>query len=280
MLKRWLTSVGLLVLLLLLAPAMPTQAATKALAAPAKEYGAEHFDQQITIQNDGTLLIKERVIFKFLGGPFTFVYREIPTDKTDGIIIQSAYMDEHLLPEGTDAGQVEITQSNPVKATWHFTTTSDATHSFVLNYRVAGVVRKEKDGDALYWEALPTKYEYFIRSSTITVTYPEKAKAVGSPQVQHSAALIRTDRNTVIFLANNLSSSSPLEIDLRFASGSLISQAPQWQQRQAYGEKLIAPFLGSGIIVAILGICLLIVSYRGQRRTINFEIDAKACFSE
>jgi len=90
MIKPWLTSIGLLILLLLLAPVVPAYAASGTQALPAKDYSADGFDAQITVQNDGTLLVKETVVFKFVGGPFTFVYREIPTDKTDTITIQSA----------------------------------------------------------------------------------------------------------------------------------------------------------------------------------------------
>ncbi len=120
---------------------------------PAKDYSADRFDAQITVQNDGTLLVQETVVFKFVGGPFTFVYRDIPTDKTDSIAIQSAYMDDRLFSEGTGSGQVEIIRDNPIQVTWYFAPTSDATHTFVLNYRVQGVVQKEQNADALYWPA-------------------------------------------------------------------------------------------------------------------------------
>src|SRR5215467_349952 len=62
-------------------------------SAPAKTYSAEQFNQAITVQQDGSLVVKETVIFTFTGGPFTYVYRDLPTDKTDGVVVLSATMD-------------------------------------------------------------------------------------------------------------------------------------------------------------------------------------------
>jgi Predicted membrane protein (DUF2207) len=280
MIKPWLTSIGLLILLLLLVPVVPAYAASGTQALPAKDYSADRFDAQITVQNDGTLLVQETVVFKFVGGPFTFVYRDIPTDKTDSIAIQSAYMDDGLFSEGTGSGQVEIMQDNPIQVKWHFAPTSDATHTFVLNYRVQGVVQKEQNADALYWEALPTQYDYTIRSSTITVTYPQQATLLDSPQVRQGTATISTVPNEVTFSASDLSANTLLEIGLRFAPGSLITQPPHWQQQQEFIDALILPFFSAGIVVFLLGTFLLILYYRRQRRHIPFDVEQNARLSE
>jgi hypothetical protein len=280
MIKPWLSSIGLLILLLLLVPVVPAYAASGTQTLPAKDYSADRFDAQITVQNDGTLLVKETVVFKFVGGPFTFVYRDIPTDKTDTIAIQSAYMDDRLFSEGTGSGQVEIMQDNPIQVKWHFAPTSDATHTFVLNYRVQGVVQKEQNADALYWEALPTKYDYTIRSSTITVTYPQQATLLDSPQVRQGTATISTVPNEVTFSASDLSANTLLEIGLRFAPGSLITQPPHWQQQQEFIDALILPFFSAGIVVFLLGTFLLILYYRRQRRHIPFDVEQNARLSE
>ena len=101
-------------------------------------------------------------------------------------------MDDRFFSEGTESGQVEIMQDNPIQVKWHFAPTSDATHTFVLNYRVQGIVQKEQNADALYWKALPTQYDYTIRSSTITVTYPQQATLLDSLSARR---LSRSSRN-------------------------------------------------------------------------------------
>ena len=111
---------------------------TQRQAVPAKEYSAERFDVSIAVQEGGSLIVTEAVSFKFVGGPFTFVFRDIPTDKTDGISISSASIDGQTMQRGTEAGQVEIAYGNPVKVTWHFAPVSDQTRTFVLTYNVQG----------------------------------------------------------------------------------------------------------------------------------------------
>src|SRR5215469_14615062 len=101
---------------------------------PAKEYSADRFDVSIAVQEGGSLNVTETVTFKFVGGPFTFVFRDIPTDKTDGLVVESASMDDQTMQQGKGAGQVEIAYGNPVKVTWHFAPLTDQTHTFVLTY--------------------------------------------------------------------------------------------------------------------------------------------------
>jgi hypothetical protein len=79
--------------------------------------------------------VTETIDFRFVGGPFTYVYRNLPTDHTDGITDIAASMDGASLPQGKNAGEVEVSSGNPIQVTWHFTPTSDATRRFVLTYR-------------------------------------------------------------------------------------------------------------------------------------------------
>jgi len=181
-------------------------------AVPAKDYTADRFDSSIMVREGGSLSVTETVTFRFVGGPFTYVFRDIPTSKTDGIVVESASMDDQTMHHGSGTGQVEITYGNPVKVTWHFAPVSDQTHTFVLTYLVLGVFQKAQDADILNWIALPTDYAYAIRSSTITVSYPEQAVLVGTPEVVQGTAQVTTTPGTVVFSAHNLKPNTRLEI--------------------------------------------------------------------
>ena len=95
-----------------------------------KAYSAERFDVDMTVEEGGSLLITETVVFDFVGGPFTFVFRDLPTDQTDGVQILSASVDGLPYATGTNAGQVEIESGDPMRVTWHLEATSNATRSF------------------------------------------------------------------------------------------------------------------------------------------------------
>ena len=51
-----------------------------------KTYSADRFDVDMIVQEDRSLFVEENVAFRFVGGPFSFVFRELPTDHTDGIV--------------------------------------------------------------------------------------------------------------------------------------------------------------------------------------------------
>ncbi len=235
-------------------------------AVPAKDYAAERFDSSIMVREGGSLSVTETVTFKFVGGPFTYVFRDIPTDKTDGIVIESASMDDQTMQQGRGTGQVEITYGNPVKVTWHFAPVTDQTHTFVLTYQVQGVVQKAQNADVLNWIALPTNYAYTIRSSTIAVSYPEQAVLIGTPEVVQGPAKVSTTTGTVVFSAHDLKPNTRLEIGLKFHSGSVIKQAPQWQQLQELSIALILPFLIGGLAIFVVGSLVMIFYYRRHRR--------------
>jgi Predicted membrane protein (DUF2207) len=245
-------------------------------SAPAKTYSAEQFNQVITVQQDGSLLVKETVIFAFSGGPFTYVYRDLPTDKTDGVVVLSATMDERTMPRGTGAGQVEIATGNPVKVTWHFAPLSDQTHTFVLTYRDLGVVQKASGADLLNWEVLPTQYDYAIRSSTTTVSYPTQAALLGAPQVTRGSAQVATSPGIVTFMAHDISAGSPLEIALRFRAGSLIQAAPHWQQLQEQAQALIVPYLLGGLAL-FLALFLLAFWHERRYRRRSLPVEEQTC---
>lgn len=75
-------------------------------AVPAKDYTAERYDANIIVQEGGSLIVTETVTFRFVGGPFTYVFRNIPTDKTDGITIKSASMDDQTMQHGSGVGKL------------------------------------------------------------------------------------------------------------------------------------------------------------------------------
>ena len=242
-------------------------------AVPAKEYSADRFDASIAVQEGGSLIVTETVTFKFVGGPFSFVFRDIPTDKTDGISILSAGMDDQTMQQGTGAGQVEIAYANPVKVTWHFAPVSNQAHTFVLTYRVLGVFQKTQDADLLNWNALPTDYAYAIRSSTITVSYPDQAILSGTPEVVRGSAQVTASVGKVVFNAHDLTPKSPLEIGLKFRPGSVITTAPRWQQLHDQAIALIPPFLLGGLAIFVFGSLGLIWYYRRYRRRSSFTED-------
>lgn len=241
-----------------------------ATQAQEKSYSAEQFNVEMRVEEGGSVLVTETAVFNFVGGPFTFVFRELPTDHTDGLSVLEASVDGVVYPVGENAGQVEIEAGHPMRITWHLAPTSNAAHTVVLTYRAAGVVRQENGTDALAWQALPDEYDYFIGSSKTVVTYPASVPLVTEPALLAGTAVISQSANQVTFTTQNLEPNTPLVFQMGFEAHSVISAAPNWQVaqqvaavRQAELADQVPYWVGLAILLFGAGLAGM-VGYRRQ----------------
>ncbi len=226
-----------------------------AWAAPAaKSYSADSFDVDVTVQENGALLVTETLTLRFEGGPFTYVFRELTTDHTDGIGDIQASMDGVALPAGEEAGQVEVKGASPIRITWHFAPTTDSTHTYTLSYRVNGVVRQDGNADLLLWQALPDDHEYAIGSSTVRIHYPADVALLGAPEVRQGQASVETGDGAATFTARDIAADETLVVALRFPAGSLINAAPAWQTRSTTIDRSLPFAIIGSLVFAAIGV--------------------------
>lgn len=249
--KLWLFSVIFVATLLL--------AASSPAAAQEKAYSADRFDVDVVVEEGGSLLVTETVTYSFTGDPFTYVFRELPTDHTDGIVDIQASVDGRSYSQGDQAGQVEIKGNNPIRVTWHFEPTTGVSRQFVLSYRVHGVARQSDGGDLLLWQALPDNYAFQIAQSQVAFTYPAGLQLVGAPEVRAGVVDVAQDGRRVTFNAANLQPNDPLVVALTFPTGSLITAPPAWQNRQQTQTAWIPLWLAGGVAILLVGIFVTVM---------------------
>jgi hypothetical protein len=240
--------VGIVLLALLLLPTSCDQT-----QANGKSYSASHFDSTVTVEEGGSLLVTETIDFDFVGGPFTFVFRELPLDHTDGITVLEAKVDGEVYPVGENPRQVEISSSDPMRVEWHLEPTSDANRTVQLTYRVTGAVRQEEGADALHWQPLPDSYDYAIGESETVISYPATTSLVSEPTIEAGAATTQQSPNQVTFTAQDLEPNTPLVVSLRFAKDSLISGPPNWQVRQQANTASMPYWIGLALLILGIG---------------------------
>src|SRR5215207_4910516 len=224
----------------------------------AKSYYAERFDVLIELQENGSAVITETVEFRFEGDPFTFAFREISANETDGLTFLDASMDGVPMHLGTQAGQVEVEAGDPLKITWHFPPTSDASHIFTVRYRADGIIRTG-DADTFRWRAVPEDHEYSIMQSTITLTYPAQATPLEQPTLDWNFDS-KWEENRIILTTNGLAEDEDVILTARFAPNSLTQTAPQWQLRKDQANAATARALPVG---SIAGLATLILGSLG-----------------
>lgn len=245
------------ILFLLMAASMVT--------AQEKDYHAQRFDVDVVVEEDGSLLVTETVVFDFVGGPFTFVFRELETEHTDGINGIEAFVDGRPLARGDQSGQVEIESGDPIRVTWHLEPFSNAERTFELRYRMLGVVRRQENADLLIYQFLPDEYEYPIAESVMTLRYPPTAQINGDVRVTTGNGEWQRFDNEVRVTAQRLNPDETLVMEVPFAPGTLIAQPPAWQQRQMAQRESGPLWIAAAAGLLVGGMVLLLTVYRRYR---------------
>jgi hypothetical protein len=239
-------------------------------ALAAKSYSAERFDAVLDVQPDGSLVVTETVRFRFVGGPFTYAFRDLAYTQIDEIDRLQASMDGEALPQGTGAGQVEVVADRPLKVTWHFAPTSDSVHEFVLTYRVQGAIRREAGADTLIWRAIPEDHDYDIERGTITLRYPASVPLVGPPGLSGAVAEPVAVDGQIQWAVAGIGADESLVVTARFSPGSLVQAPPEWQVREAGRQQQTArelrAALAGGLATLALGLGAL-GAFLARRRT-------------
>jgi hypothetical protein len=234
-----------------------------------KSYPAERFDVTVVVQPGGMVNITETIVFRFTGGPFTYVFRELAFTNLDGIDNIQASLDGQALTQGTQPGQVEITTGQPTKVTWHFAPVQDAVHIFTLTYRVRGAIRQDAGADTLIWRAIPAQHEYTINSSTIRLEYPTSILPLAAPSLSAAGAGVEAGSTGATFTLNTIDTDTPIDITVSFPGQSLIAQPPAWQAELQQQENRISiglPFgVGAAAIATLLGVVGVILVFAAKQ---------------
>ena len=233
-----------------------------ALARPAsaKSYSAERFDSVVRVLADGSLDVTETVVFRFTDGTFKEVFREVPVRRTDGVEVIRAEMEGQLLPFGSELGTVDVRQRNGrVRVVWRFRPVENVTRTFLLNYRMRGVVRQEADADVLVWRATPSDHAYAIDSSTVRFDLPVEPQRAPGVTTRKTGPYELSSRGTVVEIAtSNIAANGWIDAGFRFPARTVASAAPRWQQRASDIDAGAPKWLMAAAVVFAVGLVLLI----------------------
>lgn len=243
----------------------------------AKSYRALRYDVSILVEPGGSLSVTEDVVFRFDAGPFTQVFRAVPSRRTDGIRSVEALLDGQPLTRGDAAGQFSLrTRDRRVHVTWHLPSVSDATHTFTLRYRVDGVGSRGDQGDDVRWVALPVEHDYAIDESTVRISWPGSASLVDFAVAPHRldavAEVTGVGTERLVYL-RALGRNASVELQARFDRGTLVASPPAWQQRElrSAGMRPRALAVAAGVLAVLVGVFLLLwlQSPRGTGRQVG-----------
>jgi hypothetical protein len=233
--------------------------AAVAKPAAAKSYSAERFDSVVRVLPDGGLDVTETVVFRFIDGTFKEVFREVPVRYTDAVTVVSAGMEGQTLPFGSELGTVSVRQTNGrVRVVWRFRPVEEVTRTFVLNYRVSGVVRQEAGEDVLVWRTTPNEHAYTIDSSTTRFELPVQPRTEPGITARKTGSFEVTSGDKVVEITTRqIAANGWIDARFEFPARSVASVAPRWQQRASHIEAGVPAWIGAAALVLAAGVILL-----------------------
>jgi hypothetical protein len=193
-----------------------------------KYYEAQDYDVKLHLDSRGVLTVTETVKFRFVVGPFSYVFREIAATETDGIENVQAWMDGLPCASGTGAGEVEIQGSSPVMVRWHFAEILSGYHTFTVQYRAAGTLRPSANAQTLVWRVLPQKRSYGVGASAVDLEYPPGVV----PRVvalRSGAPDFEIGRGRAHAVMVNPPLAEDVIVEAQFPAGSFTGPPPAWQ---------------------------------------------------
>lgn len=246
--------------------ALVVVAASVSLGA-AKEHVAERFEVTGTVRPDGSLEVVEVIAFRFSGGTFTRVNRELRTTETDGVEVIEASMDGQALPRGEGEGQVEIDAGRQrTRITWRFAPTTDRVHVFTLRYRYAGVVRYGEGEDWFRWPPFPSRFDYPIETGTARLLWPAGTRPRSQSAVEGPAASVSPlEHGVELTVANYRQRDDNVMLTARFEPGTFTGQEPEWQRDARRAAGMAPAFVAGAAMIAaatVLAMWLFFLRYR------------------
>ncbi len=283
--RRWVGLLIFLATLLSLFITVPAFAQTKV-------YYWENFDVQVSVQEDGSLLVTEQQTLNFSGDAFTFGYRDIPINsngRNDGITDISVREGDIVYQESDSQTQYTfqtLTSSDLLTIRWYFPPAT-GTHVYTISYRVLGGVKTEPSGNQVYWNAMPANLGASIYSGRVLMLVPEGVEilattaSVGGIENAGISTEISPDTRQALFtLTEPRPSGKDVETGVRFPVDQLPVPTPDWQRSEQARDAFSLLLLLASIMFLVIGPTVILLWWYLQGRDPELRTPAPAYLSE
>lgn len=242
-------------------------------ALAAKDYLATRYDVRLALQPGGSMQVTETVTFAFGTDTFTYVYREIPVRRTDGIRFLGASIDGRPLSPGSGPGQYEVKRAKDgrQRIVWHFDRVTRATRTLAVTYLVSGAAAQRDGADEIRWLALPDKHEYAIGCASLTLTHPASAAILGEPRLDPPPTRVLFEGPGLSYELCPVERNDSWALTAEFAPRTLAAAAPGWQQRAARHAELAPAFLGVGAMLLFGGVLAFVAFALNHRAQVSLD---------
>lgn len=151
---------------------LPAQAAGQS---PTRGLHADRFDVALTLLADGSVDVRETIVFRFTEKAFSKVAREISVSRFDGVIDVRASIDGRVLTEeGPERVRIRLGRRS-LRVNWEFPDAVNQSRTFTLEYRAMGALSIANGRAKFEWPVLPSPHRYLIDEARVEWRVPSTA---------------------------------------------------------------------------------------------------------
>jgi hypothetical protein len=182
-----------------------------AAAAAQREISIERFEADITVLKSGQLRVSERITARFQG-QWNGIYRSIPINYETPQRLNYRLRVDLIDALGADGKALRVeseTKDGALNYKIYIPNARDATHTIVLQYRVANGLRFFEEHDELYWNVTGDRWDVPLKFVSARILLPSGVSGVratsftGAAGAQGSTATISNQANGVDIVAAN-----------------------------------------------------------------------------
>jgi hypothetical protein len=221
---------------------------------------ADRYDVSLRLLPDGSMDVRETVVFRFSGKSFSKVERELSLHHSDGIIDVRAFLDGQPVPEGREEGQADIRPGRRrVRVTWRFPGTINQSRTFTLEYRAMNVVSIANGRARIEWTVLPSRHRYPIAEARVEWRVPPDAVRVDP------TTLDDTRWTTGVLPDGWMAARTGVDLDetvvLRdaFQASTLASAVPAWQTHEYRAQQMAPSFVIGALTLLVIAVGVLVM---------------------
>jgi len=213
--------------------------------AQSKTYIWDRLDVDITVLENSDIHIVETQQFTYTSGEFRYGYREIPTDRLEGITDVEVWEGDRQYQPGHGGDYTYETFYNDdgdFTIKWYYPGYRDSTHTYTIKYTVKGGLRLYDGGDQVFWKAVFPDRDVPVLASVVTVHLPAAfdpgelvIAAYDGSRGERQDVQIQNKGSEVVFTAGQTQLNHELEVRVQFPHGVVQGAPPGWQA--AYDKK-------------------------------------------
>ena len=252
-------------------------------AAQVKEFQWDSWDSDITLLENGELLVEETHSLDFRGEPFTYGFRTIETGEkgaNDGIRDISVREGDTIftLSDSGEPNTYTISDDgDEVTIRWYFVPALGS-HTYTFNYTVDGgvIVNSGQEGtsDEIFWTIIPDDHPATVMQSSAVIHLPEGVQPQqysgtsdyivagylnGSESSLVETAVSEDGRTISYELLQPLLNGTSFLARAQFAHGLLDIPTSGWQKQQQVGDTISLIVMVFSFLLLVLGPLAVIV---------------------